>query len=50
MQTEIDRAYKVSTHAPAWGATKYQITGHYIRLVSTHAPAWGATLYYWSQT
>ena len=35
--------HKVSTHAPAWGATKgYQSSNGFV-FVSIHAPAWGAT-------
>ena len=34
----------VSTHAPAWGATKAQIVHACDFFVSTHAPAWGATV------
>ena len=34
---------KVSTHAPAWGATKASAPTVIRRRVSTHAPAWGAT-------
>ena len=34
---------KVSTHAPAWGATKGKWINTSRQHVSTHAPAWGAT-------
>ena len=34
---------KVSTHAPAWGATNLKELVNRLQLVSTHAPAWGAT-------
>ena len=36
--------YKVSIHAPAWGATprRHKLTGYLA--VSIHAPAWGATI------
>ena len=33
----------VSTHAPAWGATRRNDWFVRLWLVSTHAPAWGAT-------
>ena len=33
----------VSTHAPAWGATRTPTRSSFCRRVSTHAPAWGAT-------
>ena len=34
---------KVSTHAPAWGATEDNPALRDVLNVSTHAPAWGAT-------
>ena len=34
---------KVSTHAPAWGATSVMALPPLSVKVSTHAPAWGAT-------
>ena len=39
----VQRLFRVSIHAPAWGAT---VVAHYaapLRHVSIHAPAWGAT-------
>ena len=35
--------YKVSIHAPAWGATFFCFLKRAISNVSIHAPAWGAT-------
>ena len=35
--------YKVSIHAPAWGATRPAVHPGVQKLVSIHAPAWGAT-------
>ena len=35
---------RVSTHAPAWGATTIGNADNVWWAVSTHAPAWGATL------
>ena len=37
------RFLNVSTHAPAWGATKQGLPPLTPSPVSTHAPAWGAT-------
>ena len=34
---------RVSTHAPAWGATAISVKIYNKTQVSTHAPAWGAT-------
>ena len=34
---------RVSTHAPAWGATEQKKELVAMIEVSTHAPAWGAT-------
>ena len=36
--------YKVSIHAPAWGATTASLNVTGIERVSIHAPAWGATI------
>ncbi len=36
-------SFRVSIHAPAWGATYWMAHTHHTRLVSIHAPAWGAT-------
>ena len=33
----------ISTHAPAWGATKAVLLSFIGDYISTHAPAWGAT-------
>ena len=33
----------ISTHAPAWGATKAGLLSFIGDYISTHAPAWGAT-------
>ena len=38
-----DYDWKVSIHAPAWGATDDVVTGAFPKGVSIHAPAWGAT-------
>ncbi|MHB9293880.1 hypothetical protein Holit_02999 [Hollandina sp. SP2] len=39
------QSWKVSIHAPAWGATYRALERNVIALrVSIHAPAWGATL------
>ena len=38
------RLWRVSTHAPAWGATAPFFCANAQNAVSTHAPAWGATL------
>ena len=35
--------YRVSIHAPAWGATGSANHGAHPLAVSIHAPAWGAT-------
>ena len=35
--------YRVSIHAPAWGATNEKTGGKNMEVVSIHAPAWGAT-------
>ena len=37
------KTYKVSIHAPAWGATDVRGSKVSIYKVSIHAPAWGAT-------
>ena len=37
------RIYRVSIHAPAWGATREQRDWSEFKPVSIHAPAWGAT-------
>ena len=34
----------VSIHAPAWGATHYNLEDYLKGAVSIHAPAWGATI------
>ena len=34
---------KISTHTPAWGATKGNNCAKRGKLISTHTPAWGAT-------
>ena len=33
----------ISTHAPAWGATRLLVRRQAYQPISTHAPAWGAT-------
>ena len=38
------RMWRVSTHAPAWGATQQASKLREGIWVSTHAPAWGATI------
>ena len=39
------KVHKVSTHAPAWGATLRDVLlAPPVDVVSTHAPAWGATM------
>ena len=35
--------FKVSIHAPAWGATTEELVSAAMAQVSIHAPAWGAT-------
>ena len=35
--------YRVSIHAPAWGATPTEPHSEGVDVVSIHAPAWGAT-------
>src|SRR6185437_8174835 len=39
----LRRAFRVSIHAPAWGATRSARQFHRRFFVSIHAPAWGAT-------
>ena len=34
----------VSIHAPAWGATLFELRARRLLVVSIHAPAWGATI------
>ena len=43
-RNQDERTQKVSTHAPAWGATPITPMICFPTSVSTHAPAWGATL------
>ena len=45
-KTAFINAQIVSTHAPAWGATKVTYVADFDEVVSTHAPAWGATMPY----
>ncbi len=41
---ELMSRYRVSIHAPAWGATQVASNMGTDHTVSIHAPAWGATL------
>jgi len=38
------RGFKISIHAPAWGATEHARGGTHAFYISIHAPAWGATI------
>ena len=37
--------YRISIHAPTWGATSKSVEGWECWLISIHAPTWGATIY-----
>ena len=39
----LDVFYFISTHTPAWGATRRCINQSNPLIISTHTPAWGAT-------
>ena len=42
-QNLILQLYRVSIHAPTWGATDDVVVFNGMLLVSIHAPTWGAT-------
>ena len=42
--TDSATIFKVSIHAPAWGATGGLVFVDFFSSVSIHAPAWGATV------
>ncbi len=41
--SQLHKLYRISIHAPAWGATAQAVLFELGTPISIHAPAWGAT-------